>query len=225
MPDVHVPKLDDHDDGGAHAAPMSTHRSPRKSIVTIALEIALIGTGVFLGLAGEQWREYARHREMADAALRRFRAEAVANRSAVAAVKDYHIDRLKALNAYLAAVRKNRPAPEFGLHGLQPAFFEHTAWDLALATQSLAYIDSDLAFAISRVYNAQDTLVELTRGVTQAMYVNPPGVSQRSFLEAVAIYYGDATLSEPQLLKMYDELVPRIDRALGETAADAPGSK
>jgi len=51
MPDVHVPKLDDHEDGAAHVAPISAHRSRRKSIVTIALEIALIGTGVFLGLA------------------------------------------------------------------------------------------------------------------------------------------------------------------------------
>ncbi len=110
MPDVHVPKLDDHEDGAAHVAPISAHRSRRKSIVTIALEIALIGTGVFLGLAGEQWREYARHREMADAALRRFRAEAVTNRAAVAKVKDYHIDRLNALREHLDAAHQNQHA-------------------------------------------------------------------------------------------------------------------
>src|SRR5258708_18014102 len=144
MPAVRVPKLDDHHDGGPHVVPMSVHRSHRKSIVTIALEVALIGTGVFLGLAGEQWREYARHREMAHAALRRFRAYPVTNRSAVAKVKDYHIDRMKALRVYLAAVRAHNAPPDFHLHGLQPAFFEHTAPDLALATQPLGYNDHDL---------------------------------------------------------------------------------
>ena len=50
----------------------------------------LISTGVFLGLMGEQWRERSRHHEVAEASLRRFRDEILANRKAVAAVKDYH---------------------------------------------------------------------------------------------------------------------------------------
>ena len=33
------------------------------------------------------------------------------------------------------------------------------------------------------------------------MYVKPPSESNRSFLEAVALYYGDLTLIEPELLK------------------------
>src|SRR6266516_4604802 len=51
--------------------------------------VVLISAGVFLGLAGEQWRESARHRALAEASLRRFRSEILTNRKAVAAVKDY----------------------------------------------------------------------------------------------------------------------------------------
>jgi uncharacterized protein YjeT (DUF2065 family) len=79
MPDVHVPDI-----GARHGR--------GRSLLKIALEVLLIATGVFLGLAGEQWREHARHRDMAAEALRRFRAEVAVNRKAVADVKDYHED-------------------------------------------------------------------------------------------------------------------------------------
>jgi hypothetical protein len=176
----------------------------------------LIATGVFLGLAGEQWRESAHHREMAEASLRRFRSEIVANRTAVAAVKDYHVTMKKKLAAYFAADAKTRPKVEVNLHGIQPASFEHTAWDLALATQSLAYIDPSLAFALSRIYTGQQDYTELSRGVLQAMYLLNPTENEKAFFGAVVVYYGDIVLYEPKLLTMYDEVLPQINRALGE---------
>jgi hypothetical protein len=69
-----------------------------KSVVHIALEVILISAGVFLGLAGEQWRESARHRELSHEAMQRFRTEIVENRKAVAAVSDYHVTLQKALD-------------------------------------------------------------------------------------------------------------------------------
>jgi len=59
VPDIHVPKLDAHGGG--------------KSIFKLVLEVALISVGVFLGLAGEQWRDRAHQRELAEQALGRFR--------------------------------------------------------------------------------------------------------------------------------------------------------
>jgi hypothetical protein len=85
VPDIHVPKLDAHGSGG-------------HSVLKIVLEVILIGTGVFLGLAGEQWRERSHQREMAEQALRRFRTEVVANRKAVESVREYHDNLFKQLN-------------------------------------------------------------------------------------------------------------------------------
>jgi hypothetical protein len=96
------------------------------------------------------------------------------------------------------------------------AFVEHTAWDVALASSALAYIDADLAFAISHIYITQDTLMGLSRGVLQSMYINPPTANTNTFLGAVSVYYDDVVLLEPQLLKMYDEVVPRISTTLGD---------
>jgi hypothetical protein len=195
----------------------ATPRPRGRSVLKIALEVALISTGVFLGLAGEQWRERAVHREMAEASLRRFRSEILTNRKAVAGVKDYHLTTLKSVEAYLGADAKARP--DVQIKGLQPVAFEHTAWDLALATQSLAYIDPDLAFAIARIYNTQQGYVDLTHGILNAMYLRPPSENlDDAFLRTMALYYDDIVLIEAELLSRYDELLPQIDRALGESS-------
>jgi hypothetical protein len=91
---------------------------------------------------------------------------------------------------------------------------------LALATQSLAYVDSELAFTLARVYNVQQNYTELTRGILQALYAHPPGEQGTSdpdvFLRAAAIYYGDVVLIEPGLLTGYDQVLPQIRQALGD---------
>jgi hypothetical protein len=75
MPDVHLPHLEDEGENTAGPSPepdaarsrqpagRATRRS--SSLLKIGLEVLLISAGVFLGLMGEQWREHARHRELA----------------------------------------------------------------------------------------------------------------------------------------------------------------
>ena len=203
MPDVHVPDFSGHHGGG-------------KSLLKLTLEVLLIAVGVFLGLAGEQWRERAQHRELAEQSLRRFLTEVELNRKTVAAVKDYHVTTQGKLNAYFSADAKTRKATEVEIHGLQPAFFEHTAWDLALAQQSLAYIDSDLAFSLSRIYSVQQEYDVLSRGILQAMYLRTPRENLEGFLSAVNIYYGDVVGLEPKLIEAYDEVAPRLTAAIGK---------
>ena len=235
--EIHVPKLEEHDEAAETpetpaaaeptvatpiaATPTGAHRPRARTFLKLALEVALIGTGVFLGLAGEQWRENARHRELAHDALRRFRTEIETNRQSVSRVQAYHVEMRQRIRRFLAADAKTKPkaADEIELRGIQPAGFEHTAWDLALTMQSLAYIDSDLAFALARIYNLQQGYVELSKGVLQAMYIKPASQDLEGFFQAVDTYYGDVVLMEPQLLRMYDEIVPRIDRAIGGGAA------
>jgi hypothetical protein len=118
---------------------------------------------------------------------------------------------LKSLETYLAADPKARQTVTVQIKGLQPAFFEHTAWDLALATQSLAHIDPQVAFVLSRIYGAQQNYADLTRGIMQAVYLRP----MTENFEAVTYYFGDLGFIEPGLLQMYDEVLPQIDRALG----------
>jgi hypothetical protein len=201
--DVHVPELE----------------SKRgKSALKITLEVVLISVGVFLGLLGEQWRESAHQRDLAKDSLRRFRAEIVENRKAVADVADYHVTVRKELQAALEKGPDRTSRADIHFHGIRPARFDRSAWDLAIATQSLAHIDPDLALSLASVYNVQQTLTELTHGVTQAMYVTPPitDTSSMAFFGSVLVYYSDAVIFEPRLIEMYDAILPRIDSALGE---------
>ena len=216
MVEIHRPHMEDDDVEDAATPPPSRTRHVRP-VLKLALEVVLIGVGVFLGLAGEQWRESAHRRHLATESLRRFRAEIQLNRESVANVKEYHLVTKKSIEAYLSADPKARQASTARLRGIQPVFFEHTAWDLAIATQSLSDIDPGLAFAVSRVYGTQQEYAELSRGMLQAMYLNPPGENVDSFFRAVDVYYGDIVLLEPKLLELYDGLLPQIDRALGDS--------
>ena len=232
MPEVHVPHLDEEEETGAGLLPGprdagdlvradATHRS--KSLLKIGLEVLLIGTGVFLGLMGEQWRERAHHRELAETSLRRFRDEIRANRKAVATVKDYHTTTKKSLDAFFAAAAGTRHADDITVRGIQPVSFERTAWDLALITQSLTFVDPSLVFALSRIYTIQQGYAELSRGILQAMYLLPPmSENPTPFFGALSVYYGDIVYYEPRLLELYDEILPQIDRALGESPAERP---
>jgi hypothetical protein len=225
MPETHIPRLDDHEEAPATSPPPRGARPARgKSLVKIGLEVLLISVGVFLGLAGEQWREDRRHHELAESSLRRLRTEIQTNRKAVAAVKDYHVKTLASLRAYFGKERKARSTADVHIQGLQFVFFEETAWNLTLTTQALTYIDRDLAFALSRVYGEQKVVGELTRGMSQAMYTLSIVDNFDGFAAAAGTYYGDMVIMEPKLIEHYDDILPQIDRALDEQTGAQHGS-
>ncbi len=212
MSDVHLPRLEGTED--RHGA----QRPRRKELLTILLEVVLISGGVFLGIAGEQWRENVHHHELARASLERFRAEMITNQKAINDVKDYHTRLFSDLNRYLNAnTSTERAAASVHMTGLQPIFFEHTAWDVAAATQSLAYIDTDLVFSLSEVYNRQAAYTGLTDHLMQATYIRPLTENRDAFLRSVHAYLGDATYLEPAILKQYDDLLPRINKTLADS--------
>jgi len=205
----------------AAATPVVTaaaHPPPGKSYARLLLEVGLIAIGVFLGLMGEQWRERTEHRALAQASLRRFRDEFRTNRTAVAAVRQHHVDGLRAIGAYLVATPEARRRLGVPFESTHPAFLEYTAWDVALATQSLAYVERDLAHAISHVYAVQRQLDNATRTATEVMYMKA-GSGERelpSFLGSMATYFSDCNLIEPRLIAEYDRILPRLDRAIGD---------
>jgi hypothetical protein len=46
------------------------------------------------------------------------------------------------------------------------------------------------------------------------MYLRPPTENMTGFLNSLVLYYGDLVEIEPGLARMYDEMLPQIDRAL-----------
>lgn len=180
------------------------------------VEVVLIALGVFLGLAAEQWRDRADRNERATETLRRIRAELAANRDEVARIVDYHRNAHQQLRAFLATPAEKRGEMSVRLEGIRPAQFERTAWQLALATQALVDFNPELSFALARIYGVQARYEGLTEGITDAMYVRPPGENLIAFFHSLSLYYSDVVELEPALAKLYDEMLPQLDRELGK---------
>jgi hypothetical protein len=233
MPHPHLPHLDDEDEqrepqshpedaGAADSAPAKPHRAwTWKSLTKIGLEVVLISAGVFLGLAGEQWRENRHHQELAAASLLRFQAEFLANRAEVLRVKDRHGAELKGLLAYfnthqqeltahLKDVTKPIPTP-LPDTVTDSAGVDFGAWDFALATQSLVYLDPDLVASMSSAYRFQQIYLDAHRAIQQTAYSHTDPVY---YLRGLISYFDDASLYEELLLKRYDEILLRLDKAV-----------
>jgi hypothetical protein len=195
--------------------PPAPSRFDRGTYGKILLEVALITLGVFLALMVDQWREGAEHRQLAHDTLRRFRAEFYANRAAVSAVRSQHESSFERIRAYFAAepdVRATMPYPQSSTN---PAFLEYTAWDVAIASQALAYVDQDLAQDVAHVYAVQRQLDGATRDITLVMYSRAGDPEPAPLSISLATYFDDCNLIEPRLLKLYDEILPVLDARLG----------
>jgi hypothetical protein len=194
-------------------------RGGQRSFFNLLSEVALIAVGVFLALWANNWHEDREHRAQAKAALRNFAAEMEANRQATQRNRAYHETFARELREFLAS---KEPASEDRLNksvhfeGMRPVIFEHTAWDLALATQALSYLDPDLAFDISKVYTGQNAFQKLEDSFLAAAFT-PASLSSdnvKGMATAMELYLIDVNQQEPAILQLYDKVIPEVNSAL-----------
>jgi len=70
---------------------------------------------------------------------------------------------------------------------------------------------------------AADAVAQLSDATTPGAPLLPPmSENPTPFFGALSVYYGDIVYYEPRLLELYDEILPQIDRALGESPAERP---
>jgi hypothetical protein len=189
-----------------------------KSILELLIEVGLVGVGVFLGLLANQWHEDRQHRELADATLRYFREEIIVNKRAIERVRPYHTALSRDVEKFLKAEGPKTTEHFYSdvhFFGVKPVEFERTAWDLALATQSFSYLSPKLAYAISRVYTRQQAFQTLQNGFLQAV-LGPTtyGTADVTGLAtSINMYLLDVNIHEPQLITLYDQVLPQIEAA------------
>jgi hypothetical protein len=190
-----------------------------KSLLNILLEVVLISLGVFLALLANNWHEEREHHVLAESALRNFADEMQTNRQAVQKERQYHEELARELDQFLAS---NEPPTEEqfqkSVHflGVRPVIFEHTAWDLALATQALAYLKPELAFDISRIYTKQSEVQTLQNSLLASVY-NPTTFASnnvKGLVSAIKVYLGDINQQEPAVLQLCDKVIPEVNQVL-----------
>ena len=97
--------------------------------------------------------------------------------------------------------------------GLYPS---HTAWDLALATQALSYLEPDLAFNISKVYTQQTAFQTFENSFLTSAFT-PASLSSDTMMglaPAMLIYLREVNQQEPAIISRYEGTIPEVKRAL-----------
>ena len=194
----------------------------RKTFGSLIIEMILIALGVFLALWANNWHEDREHRAQAKAALRNFLGEMEANRDATQSKRLYHETLETELTQYLtnkdAPGSKERFDKEVHFTGLLPVTYEHTAWDLALATQALSYLKPQLAFVISKVYTGQNAFQALENSFLASTFPQASTSaedSMRGLAPAMMIYLIDANKHERDMISLYEKVIPEVKSALG----------
>jgi hypothetical protein len=191
----------------------------QRSFLSILIEVVLVAVGVFLALWANNWHEDHEHRAQAQAALRNFASEMEANRQATKRNRTYHETLVRELEQFLRSKEppnEERLYKEVHFEGVRPVIFEHTAWDLALATQALSYLKTDLAFDISKVYTQQNAFQTLENSYLASAF-SPASLSSdnvKGFATAMVIYLRDVNQQEPAILQLYDKVIPEVNNAL-----------
>jgi len=194
-------------------------RGGQRSFFNLLFEVVLIAVGVFLALWANNWHEDREHRAQAKAALRNFVGEMEANRQATQRNRTYHETFARELREFLASkepANEDRLNKSVHFEGMRPVIFEHTAWDLALATQALSYLDPDLAFDISKVYTQQNAFQKLEDSFLAAAFT-PASLSSdnvKGMATAMELYLIDVNQQESAILQLYDKVIPEINSAL-----------
>jgi len=194
-----------------------------KSFLSLLFEVVLIAVGVFLGLWANNWHEDREHRAQGEAALRNFAGEMEANRQATQHYRSYHETLAQELTQFLRSQEppsQDRFNKEVHFEGLRPVIFEHTAWDLALATQALSYLKPDLAFDISKAYTEQNAFQTLENSFLASAFT-PSGLSSdnvKGLAAAMLIYLSDVNQQEPAMVSRYEKVIPEIKSALAGNA-------
>ncbi len=146
-----------------------------------------------------------------------------ANREATQRNRQYHETLARELHEFLTSKEppsEDRLSKSVHFEGMRPVTFEHTAWDLALATQALSYIKPDLAFDISKVYTEQNGLQKLQDSFLASAFT-PASLSAdnvKGLATAMEFYLIDVNLKEPAMVSRYEEIIPAVKRALAGDA-------
>ncbi len=188
----------------------------------LLFEVALIAIGVFLALWANNWHEDREHRAQAKAALRNFLTEMEANRDATQSKVSYHKTLEDELDQFLnkkdVSPNDERFRKEVNFQGVHPVDYEHTAWDLALATQALSYLKPELAFDISKVYTDQNALQALENSFLASTFAQTSMATadnMSALAPAINRYLIDVNQKEPAILDRYSKVIPEIQDALG----------
>jgi len=182
------------------------------------VESVLVVGSILLALGLDEWNEDREFQDLATRSLVNFEREIQQNRLRLEDATPFHVglrDILANMDVGSAAV----PATTIRnvLEGFQPALLVSTAWETAVATGALGYMDYEVVAGLSLTYSLQERLVTLNRSGMNDLLVGGFRSGEADFLAYTANrYMRDLTESEQGLQGVYDLVLGLIAENIGE---------
>jgi type II secretory pathway pseudopilin PulG len=186
----------------------------RRWLPRLVVESGLIVFSILLAFALNGWWQSRQRTRLAEQALANFRREIQLNRSRLQEVMPYHASLRDQFQVMLAGgnVRTFANLSEVeGFQGFRPAFLTNTAWQAALVTGALTYLDYDTVGRLSELYTLQDRFVTRSEPdfARQSGSFSEDNIG--STLVAVVMYLGDVTIGERELLEAFDVVLQFLE--------------
>ena len=192
--------------------------SRRSWISRVLVESVLVVGSILLALGLDEWNEDREFEDLASRSLVNFEREIQQNRLRLEDVTPFHVG-LRDVLANMDAGGADVPATTIRniLEGFQPALLVSTAWETAVATGALGYMDYDVVSGLSLTYSLQERLVTLNRSGLNDLLMGGLRNGEPDLLVYTANrYMRELTEAEQGLQGVYDLVLGLIAETIGE---------
>lgn len=190
----------------------------RSSLGTLLLEVFLIVIGVMVALGANEWRENRAIAQRTDTALENIRQEILRNQTALAKRLTYHEALRDSMQAYLPDLEnislqdidRNRLGMTRGFHFL---LIYDAAWQTALTSQILPYVEYETLTTLSTIYQVQDNL-KSSEALLVELIITPDNFRTGNLFYAVLVALpamNDVIGLERNLTSLYDKALKQLN--------------
>ena len=182
------------------------------------VESVLVVGSILLALALDEWSEDRDFQDLATLSLINFEREIQQNRLRLEDVTPFHLglrDVMVNMDTGGAAV----PATTIRniLEGFQPALLVSTAWETAVATGALGYMDYDVVAGLSLTYNLQERLVALNQsGLNDLLVEGFRSAENELLIYSANRYMRELIEAEQGLQGVYELVLSLVAETIGE---------
>ena len=196
----------------------------RSWISRVLVESVLVVGSILLALGLDEWNQDRDYQDLATLSLANFEREIQQNRLRLEDVTLFHAG-LRDVLANMDASGEAIPATTVRnmMEGFQPAILVSTAWETAVATGALGYMDYNVVSGLSLTYNMQERLVALNRSGLNDILVGGLRSGETELLVYMANrYMRELTEAEQGLQGVYDLVLGLIAETIGERSDTMP---
>jgi len=184
----------------------------------LVIESFAVVFSILLALSLDQWVEDQEHRQLAVKSLASFERELDQNRARLEDVAPFHRG-LRDVLAKMDSSGEIRSMAEMravvGFEPLRPPFLTDVAWQTAVATGALTYMDFETVSALSLTYSLQQRFREQVSSTLPEMIRTGPALEAnvRDLVRYTVDYLTEVTMGEEDLKTIYEQALGVIRAA------------